>query len=273
MASFVTRAKTHMSKYRRCKLKVFEDGISLTKKKPYPHILPQELSNLNLIETYRTEMLSFIDESGIKLHRDFHHLTSSQCACLNLFWPILNCAGPTLAVKSLGAGRDEVLRWEFEKVINRKEGTNFDLYLELKSGSRSFIEFKYTENSFGSTPKNPGRLQKLRDIYAPALRGTLAPEYLSETKFFKNYQMFRNLTYLDKERGDHLIFVLPKGKERTARRANIVLDSAIHDSILRSMIKIRYLDEVISVALKCLSEENQRLRRHLLLYQEKYLAF
>ena len=102
MTTYVERAKVHLSDYRRTHLKVFKDGVSIQYKKPYSHILPQELSKLNLIESYRAEIHRFIEESGIRLHRDIHHLNSSQAACLNLFWPLLNCAEPKLTVEALG---------------------------------------------------------------------------------------------------------------------------------------------------------------------------
>ena len=80
------------------------------------------------------------------------------------------------------------------------EGTNFDLYLELNSGAKTYVEFKYTEEEFGRAKDDVQHRQKLDEIYEPALRDILNPEYLRKKKFFANYQFFRNLIYIDPEK-------------------------------------------------------------------------
>ena len=271
MRSYLERAKAHLSDYRRSRLGVDEDGLWINNKKPYSHILPKRLCWLNLIETYRAEMREFLEESGIQLHRDFHHLNSSQAACLNLFWPLLNCAGPELAVEALGIGPNEALCWTFEKVIDRRENTNFDLFLELKSGAKIFIEFKYTERAFGAAKADEQHRKKWSEIYVPALSAFVVPEYLEEGKFFANYQLLRNLTYMKPERDDNVIFLFPRGNERIADNVCNKLNAAIQDSV-RSKINIRYLEDVVSDALARLSNDEHHLRTHLHLYREKYLV-
>ena len=145
MTSYADKVKAHLSDYRRTQLGVCKVGTWSGNGKQYPHILPKKLRFLNLIESYREGLRAYLEDSGIQLDQGFHHLNSSQAACLNLFWPILNYGGPDLALEALGIGPEEVSTWEFEKVIEMGEHTHFDLYLELKSGA------KPTSNS--STPK------------------------------------------------------------------------------------------------------------------------
>ncbi len=144
---YVDRVKSHLTEYRRTQLGLEQAGS--WRGKPYGHILPKELHCLNLIETVRAEVCQYLQASKIRLDRHFHHLNSSQAACINLFWPLLNCADSDILVTSLGIGPGDIARWEFAKVTDWNEKTNYDLYLELNSGAKTYIEFKYTEKEFG----------------------------------------------------------------------------------------------------------------------------
>ena len=271
MSSYGKRVKAHLSNYRQTRLGVFQDGISKGNNNPYPYILPEQLRSLNLIETYRDDIMEFVEKSGIRLHRDFHHLNSSQAACLNLFWPILNCADPNLIVKVLGLGPNEVLLWELEKVIDKSERTNFDLYIELESGAKIFIEFKLTEPELGRGQCNAQRLEKLKTIYEPVLREFVVPEYLEPTRFFANYQLLRNISFISSEKDDNVILVIPQGNRTIANKALRIINEAIQDPLVRSRVKILYHEELISNAMEHLNRGGHRIREHLYLYREKYL--
>ena len=272
ISPYVDRVKSHLAEYRRNRLGIEQAGTCAGKS--YDHILPKELLWLNLIETFRAEVRQYIVESGISLNQYFHHLNSLQAARLNLFWPLLNCAEPSLIVDSLGIGPGEVAYWEFEKVIDSNEKTSFDLYLELDSGSKTYIEFKYTEEKFRRGSNDEQHRQKLRDIYAPALRDYVTPDYLEKERFFANYQLLRNLIYMDPARHDKVVFLVPRANEKIVDNLRIVLKSAILDASVRSLIKIRYLEDVVSNAFELagLSSGNFYLRTHLHLYREKYLV-
>ena len=140
----------------------------MAKSNHIPVFLPIELRFLNLIETYREGLRAYLEETGIRLHKDSHHLNSSQVACPNLFWPLYNFAEPESNVEAHGFGPDEFLSWEYEKVLDWRERTNFDLFLEHKSGAKTSLEFIYTEESFGSAPENERQYRKSGDIYVPA---------------------------------------------------------------------------------------------------------
>lgn len=269
---YVDRVKSHLTEYRRTQLGLEQKGT--WRGKPYGHILPRELRCLNLMETIRAELCQYIQESGIRLNQYFHHLNSSQAACVNLFWPLLNRANSDILVKSLGIGPGEVTYWEFEKVMDWKEKTNFDLYLELNSGAKTFIEFKYAEEEFGRAKDDGQHRQKLKDIYEPALRDFVSPDYLKKEKFFANYQLLRNLIYIDPERGDKVIFLVPRANEKIVGKLHKVIESAILDASLRSSVKIRYLEDVVSNAYESahLSDDDFYLRTHLHLYRKKYLV-
>ena len=271
MTSYADKVKAHLSDYRRTQLGVCKVGTWSGNGKQYPHILPKKLRFLNLIESYREGLRAYLEDSGIQLDQGFHHLNSSQAACLNLFWPILNYGGPDLALEALGIGPEEVSTWEFEKVIEMGEHTHFDLYLELKSGAKPTSKFKYTEEKFGTAKNDEQHRQKLAEIYAPALRDFVDPEFLEPKKFFANYQILRNLVYMVPERGDTVIFLFPRGNAKIAAHVCEALKYSIQKSTYRSRIKIRYLADVVSDALARLSKDDHNLHTHLQLYQDKYL--
>lgn len=270
--SFVDRVKSHLADYRRNQLGIEQMGA--WKGTPYGHILPKELFCLNLIETVRAEVCQYLKESGIRLDRHFHHLNSSQAACINFFWPLLNCANPGLVVASLGIGPGDVAHWEFEKVVDWKERTKFDLYLGLTSGAKIFVEFKYKEEEFGRAEDDETHRQKLKKIYEPALRDLVNPEYLNRRKFFANYQLLRNLIYIDPEGGDKVVFLVPRANEKIVGKLHKFIEAAILNPSVRSLIKIRYLEDVVSNAYEFahLSDDDFYLRTHLHLYREKYLV-
>lgn len=269
---YVVRVKSHLTEYRRTHLGM--EQVGTWRGNSYGYILPRELRCLNLIETVRAEVCQYLQESGIRLNQYFHHLTSSQAACINLFWPLLNCAGSCILVESLGIGPDEVAHWEFEKVMDWKERTNFDLYLELNPGSRIFIEFKYTEEEFGRARDDVQHRKKLKDIYEPALHDFVSPDYLKKEKFFANYQFFRNLIYMDPDRGDKVIFLVPRANDKIVRKLHEIIKVAILDASVRSLIKVRYLEDVVSNSYESahLSDDAFYLRAHLHLFRKKYLV-
>lgn len=272
MTSYAEKAKRHLSRYRTTRLGVRERGRPKGKAQEYGHIVPETLRQLNIIEGYRAEISEWLrsQRSGIKLHDGFHHLNSSQAACLNLFWPMLNSDQPSLIAESLGLGPTKVSCWEFEKVENSAEGTNFDLYLELVPDRRVYLEFKYTECEFSAGVKNSRRRQKFLEIYAPALEDKVAPKFLELEVFLRNYQILRNLAYFRPEQGDYVVFVIPRENTKLSSVSH-VLDDAMQDPSIRSQVKIRHLEDVLLAATKACKASDHLLQAHLLMYKEKYL--
>ncbi len=269
--SYEGPAKTHLGRYRRARLGVRERGSPRGKTDLYSHILPEKLSKLNILEGYRAEFFEW-HKNRISLHRGFHHLNSSQAACLNLFWPLLHSCRSKVVTKALEIDTNVVSNWEFEKVVNRNEGTNFDLYLELQTHAKVYVEFKYTETNFGSGKCDSNHLDKLKQIYRPALKDKVAPEYLEAKMFFKHYQLLRNLTYFKPAEGDYVLFVFPEANRQLAGVSKD-LDRVIPDSRIRSHVRVRHLEDVVSAARAALFPGDHRLHAHLMMYEEKYLRF
>ncbi|MDE0463044.1 MAG: hypothetical protein OXH93_11570, partial [Caldilineaceae bacterium] len=93
-------------------------------------------------------------------------------------------------------------------------------------------------------------------------------------KFFANYQFFRNLIYIDPEKDAKVLFLLPRANEKIVRKLHKVMEAAILDASVRSLIKIRYLEDVVSNAYESAhpSDDDFYLRTHLHLYRQKYFV-
>lgn len=266
MVSFDKAIKKHLDAYRRDVLCVAKKGE--WRRKEYGHILPDCCGALNILQEYRHEFFSWQAKSKVKLHQFFHHLNSSQAACFNLFFPPVWLNNDAIVFETLGIDEGNIECWAFEKVVDKAEGTNFDFYLELKSGAKIYVEFKYSENKFGKAEINDKRREKLRTIYKSKLKNKVADKYLKEAQFFKHYQILRNLVYFQPERGDQVIFIYPKANEKLCGTPAL-LDDIVPDSQYRNAIKVRYWEDAVDGITAFVGDNN--LRNHYRQYQQKYL--
>ncbi len=218
---FAASLRKHLATYKRQHLGVAQDGLWKKQKLAYPHILPESERDKNILTAIRCDFWDWFRRP--KLHRDFHHLNSSQAMGFNLFFPFLNY-GPKRAaalLEALDVPVEPILDWEFEKVPDPDEGTNFDLWLKLESGRQLFFELKLTEGEFGTAKSNERRRTKRTEIYLPRLNGRIASGWIdSEEKFFKRYQLLRNLWHVNPDREDRLFLVFPAANHRLVDEAN-----------------------------------------------------
>jgi hypothetical protein len=156
---------------------VEENGIWVRNQRAYPHILPAHLKRLNIHEPIRAEFWRHHRDNPVKLHRDFHHLTSSQALAFNLFFPFfgLETGNPNLLLTALEIEPGEVTRWSFEHVPDPEEGTSFDFFVELTSGHRVVVEVKLSESGFGRCVADDAHREKLRQVYRPRLKTKVQP--------------------------------------------------------------------------------------------------
>ena len=110
------------------------------------------------------------------MHRDFHHLNSSQALAFNLFFPYFGMphgsAEPLL--RGLGLEPRPVHAWAFEEVPEPQEGTNFDFFVAFGSGQRLLVEAKLTETEFGTREADDAHRRKLTELYRPRLEAMLS---------------------------------------------------------------------------------------------------
>ena len=244
MKDFATTLTTHLARYKQEVLGVTENGIWLRNGQEYNHILPQYLYKLNLVEGIRNACLAHDRITRIQLHRDFHHLNSSQAFALNLFFPLLGSVEPEpeLLLDALGFADAALVAWEFEAVPDYDEGTNFDLLLTLSNGNRIFIEVKLTEREFGTARNDKTHRVKRDTVYRPRLEGKVVPQALEDEVFFRQYQLMRNISYAGTAGAVVLLF--PKANTSISQQAENFLQCYLQPKVKHS-VRIVHAEELI----------------------------
>lgn len=276
---FDSKVKQRLEKYKKARLGVSQKGLYNGKVyNGYDYILPKELQNLNIIETYRKEFFEYLEclenEKRLKLHQYFNHLNSSQAMCFNFFFPFIfedKIAYLTNLLQIDGTKIDECT---FEKVINDKENTNFDFYMEFPSKRKALFEIKYTENGFGSTIDDSRHKNKYEQIYKEMIKDKLNQEYIdNREEFFNNYQILRNISYLNKNNNDFVIFIYPRENLKLKSQLDEVLGKMINKSYLNNIKVFTWEDLIYKVEqeLRTSNPIPYRLLSNLELFKEKYL--
>lgn len=231
LRDFQTRVTEHLGKYKQKTLKISEEGIFHYRGKdiPYEHILPKEKEQFNILERYRADFFDSDYCKGIKLHRYFHHLNSSQAMCINFFYPLIKEKSMESILDILEIREDDsnhVKEVCFEKTshLDKYKGsaTNFDFYIKLDSGTNLYFEIKYCENDFGipDLTKDPEKYKnKYEHLYRSLLQSNpaLKEDYKPEEVFFNHYQVMRNLLHINED--SYVIFIYPSKNKGIRERA------------------------------------------------------
>jgi hypothetical protein len=245
----------HLVKYKENVLNVNKNGIDTRFKKEYPHILPKNKEYLNIIHsTYGLELWSLIKTYKTKLHNEFHHLNSSQALCFNLFFPIIKENKFDLLLER----KEEIIGWKFEFVPNRNEKTSFDAFIQTNKNNYYF-EVKYTETEFGKKEIGEETILRYNKIYKDKM--VLFNKITAEI-FLNNYQIFRNLSYIDT---GIINFVIPKTRIDLNEQLDNVLENYCNKNLRRS-INILYIEDIVERALSI-----QKTKEYYKTFYNKYI--
>lgn len=191
--------------------------------------------------------------------------------CFNLFFPFVNGEHSRLLLNVLGMPNEVAQNFCFEKVLDKSEFTHFDFYIKCASKRQILFELKLSENGFATAANDQRHSAKLENIYTPALRGNVDESLLKPKKFFENYQLLRNISYLKATTSDTLVFVFPKRNDKLVQQVNEILRSC--NSAIRSKIKVFYLEDLADSLLRNASGEDSVLSAHFHFFKEKYIDF
>ena len=271
--SFQDYIKYHLAEYKVNKLEVLENGVWKRNNKTYPHILPADRPDLNLLETYRKELSKYIQEKRIHLHPYFHHLNSSQAVCFNFFYPLIVENQIQLLLQTLQLENEVPELCEFEKVISNAEGTNFDFYIKLHSGKQIFFEIKYTENSFGKAKPTKKYCKKYEKIYKERLLGKIRADICECEELISNYQLLRNISYVDDTNDNLLIIICPQCNHKLHQEYEYVINEVIEPTLHKNIRIITWEKIVSSLKERLQSSSNapDRLQEHYTQFKEKYI--
>ena len=271
MASYDSCLKDHLSNYKVTQLGVSDDGIWKGNGKSYSHILPECHKRLNILETIREQFWAYLQSNlQLKLHMDFHHLNSSQAMCFNLFFPFFGLpdSDPTPLLAALGLPAEDVDAWEFEFIPDPAEGTNFDFWIHLGSDSEVFFEIKLSESAFGSCKPDESHKQKREGFYRDRLKHKCSLEALEDDFFFENYQLLRNLSYVDRHKDHSLIVLLPKENKSLTpgedRFRSVLLPE------VKPFVKIVYMESLLDQLRMDCSQYPDLINEHLDHFEMKY---
>ena len=83
---YIARLQEHLTTYKSSVLLVQESGFWGKPPRAYPHILPAERRELNIVTSIREAFWRAQHQRGWKRHKYFHHLSSSQALAFNLLF-------------------------------------------------------------------------------------------------------------------------------------------------------------------------------------------
>ena len=258
----------HLADYKLSALGVKKNGIWRKNHREYAHILPSVVQRLNILEPYRDEFWTYLERAHIKLHSDFHHLSSSQAMCFNLFFPFVAEEEHLQLLTRIFTTDGVIEDTGFEAVLDATEGTNFDFC--FKTGeSRTLFEVKLTESDFGKAKPDESHITKFETIYSPALNGKFASGFFTCDVFLNHYQLMRNVWNLGVGTGDTLVCVVPKANSCLAKEIEF-LKNCLSEPY-RQRVSVHYLEDVAATVKKIIPEDADRLKEHFRQFRHKYL--
>ena len=244
MSSYQDRLKAHLAAYKRDALRVTDDGIYAGNGRSYAHIVPSDKRHLNLLESCREGVTGYLAKRpALHLHRDFHHLNSSQAMGFNLFWPaVATPAGLSALAQALACTPIAATSPLFESTPDPAEPTHFDLHLHTRDGGQLFFELNLSEDNFGDAKADPAHLSKLGDLYLGRLQARVRPQLLAAAESFPRYQLFRKLSHLATD-ADRLFLVMPRDNLRLHEQARAFL--ADLDADVRAQVTVLDIETLV----------------------------
>jgi hypothetical protein len=259
----------HLARYKESGLGVNQNGIWRKNHREYSHILPFGYQHLNILEPYREEFWKFFRSTTVKLHSDFHHLSSSQAMCFNLFFPFVAEDKKHLQILRDVFSTDEaIVGAAFEVVLNPVERSNFDFCITTAK-SKQLFEIKLTEPDFGNAKTDESHLSKFQTVYVPALDGKFDPNFCSCDVFLKHYQLMRNVWNLDVGTSDTLVCIVPKANNSLTEEIKF-LKKCLSEPY-RERVSVHYLEDLAATLEKTIPNNAVRMKEHLRLFGQKYL--
>jgi hypothetical protein len=259
-----------LANYRRSVLLIDQPGTFAYRgvERPYEHILPRERFEENILPSIRKAFWEHFATQNFSLHKYFHHLNSSQALCFNLFFPLLQSEHGLKTLTALVGAADSTFEAAtFEFIPDESERTSVDFMLSLNTGVRVLFEIKYTEADFGKAKDDAKHHTKFDEVYLPRFDDRFLSAYKQREIFFRHYQIMRNILHLRVDRGDQMVFLVPRGNDALAKHLPAI-HACLSDRVLPN-VHVLFLEDVLDTLEQSLSgtEVAMTLRE----FRQKYL--
>lgn len=191
---------------------------------------------------------------------------------VDLFVPFMNVSTGQADARLLEClGLPPILQYQgaFQKLLDEKEGTRFDFYLEEAGGQKIFFNLKLAESTFGSCENDAEHRQRFDRDCRPFLFDHVDGEWLRDETSCQHDRILRHVAYLGRYPDSGLVFIYPKANESLTDSDNVI--KRIVSKSLAPRVAILYLEPLITRILK-VTEGDAVLHAHFLEFREKYLV-
>ncbi len=227
----------------------------------------------NILSTARARFGPWFDavNPALQLRDGFDRLDASQALAFNLFFPFMDAVTRRMDGRLLAClGLPPILHYEgaFDKVLDGREGTRFDFYLEESGGQKIFLNLKLAETTFGSGEIDPAHRQIFDRDCKPFLLDRVDAQWLLDDASSLHENVLRHVAYLGRYPDSGLVFIYPKANESLTASDNVI--KRIVSKSLAPRVAILYLEPLVTRILKA-TEGDAALHAHFLEFGEKYL--
>jgi hypothetical protein len=217
--------------------------------------------SLNMERTYSAKLLAQLAA--------YNHPVPTRAMAFDLFSAFLKegRVDPRL-LKVLGIAGGEY-EGRFEQVLDSDENTRFVFYMEADTGMRIFFDVKLAEQGFGACADDERHRDALDRHYRPHLRDHVDAKWLEPAKFFGNYEVMRNLSYLGRYPESGMVFIYPKANESLKDAEEEI--KHIVSKTLAPRVAILYLEYLVERVLEATADD-PGLHEHFLAFRDKYIC-
>jgi len=266
------KIKNKLGEYKKTHLSNVENGSWRNSGNIYPHILPKDKKELNLLPKYRKDLYYYIKTNKkLKPHTYFHHLNSSQAMCLNFFYPLMKEKKLEIVLNAIGIINEKVdydsVCFEKKSIIENKYGaTFFDFYIETISGKKIYFEIKYTEQQFSKAKSDEYHSKKFDAVYKNNL-GSISDNYLKKKDFLENYQIMRNLICISEN--SYVVFIYPDGNKKIKTQAEFAKINFLKNNFENNLINLTWENLTYKTEKEA---QNNNIKTQLKDFKEKYMV-
>lgn len=143
--------------------------------------------------------------------------------------------------------------------------TSFDFFFQTMAGLKIYFKIKYTKNDFGKAKSDKEHTDKFAKIYSKFLN-PIDSSFQSMKIFLDNYQILRNLIYIDKD--SFVVFLYPNRNLKIRKGAEEAKSKMLNKKFVKNYFPTKW--EKIHQDISC-TIKDIKLREQFLDFKSKYL--